>query len=72
MFSVIIDVFADLALDGGCLACARGRRGLEAATPGGAAAGGHCVECDYNLRGNESGVCPECGTKIEDEDREGP
>ena len=23
---------------------------------------GLCVECGYNLRGNESGVCPECGT----------
>ena len=26
---------------------------------------GHCRKCDYNLTGNESGVCPECGTKIE-------
>ena len=25
---------------------------------------GHCQECGYNLRGNVSGVCPECGTKI--------
>ena len=24
-----------------------------------------CVPCGYNLTGNESGVCPECGTKIE-------
>ncbi len=23
---------------------------------------GHCRKCDYNLRGNVSGVCPECGT----------
>ena len=23
---------------------------------------GHCSECDYNLTGNKSGVCPECGT----------
>ncbi|MBI3832888.1 MAG: hypothetical protein HY287_01015 [Planctomycetes bacterium] len=22
-----------------------------------------CPKCDYDLRGNESGVCPECGTK---------
>jgi hypothetical protein len=22
---------------------------------------GLCVECGYDLRGNESGVCPECG-----------
>jgi hypothetical protein len=22
----------------------------------------HCVKCSYNLTGNESGVCPECGT----------
>jgi hypothetical protein len=24
---------------------------------------GHCAKCGYNLSGNESGVCPECGTK---------
>jgi|GEM_PF-4982840 len=23
-----------------------------------------CVVCSYNLTGNESGVCPECGTPI--------
>jgi len=23
-----------------------------------------CHKCGYNLTGNESGVCPECGTKI--------
>ena len=26
---------------------------------------GHCQSCGYDLTGNESGVCPECGTKIE-------
>jgi len=26
---------------------------------------GHCKECDYDLTGNVSGVCPECGTRIE-------
>jgi predicted RNA-binding Zn-ribbon protein involved in translation (DUF1610 family) len=26
---------------------------------------GHCHRCGYNLTGNVSGVCPECGTKIE-------
>ena len=26
---------------------------------------GHCPNCDYDLTGNVSGVCPECGTKIE-------
>lgn len=25
---------------------------------------GHCQECGYNLTGNESGICPECGTEI--------
>lgn len=25
----------------------------------------HCQTCGYNLTGNESGVCPECGTNIE-------
>jgi hypothetical protein len=26
---------------------------------------GPCVKCGYNLTGNESGICPECGTRIE-------
>lgn len=26
---------------------------------------GRCVKCGYDLTGNTSGVCPECGTKIE-------
>ena len=26
---------------------------------------GHCTKCGYNLTGNVSGVCPECGTRIE-------
>jgi len=25
---------------------------------------GHCRHCSYNLTGNISGVCPECGTRI--------
>jgi len=25
---------------------------------------GHCPMCGYDLTGNTSGVCPECGTKI--------
>lgn len=24
----------------------------------------HCNQCDYDLTGNESGVCPECGREI--------
>ena len=28
-----------------------------------------CVGCGYNLTGNVSGVCPECGTSIGDRDR---
>lgn len=27
---------------------------------------GHCKSCDYNLTGNISGVCPECGTQVEE------
>lgn len=23
-----------------------------------------CEKCDYDLTGNESGICPECGTPI--------
>lgn len=26
---------------------------------------GLCLRCGYNLTGNVSGICPECGTKIE-------
>ena len=26
---------------------------------------GHCRKCNYNLTGNTSGVCPECGNEIE-------
>jgi hypothetical protein len=25
---------------------------------------GHCQKCGYNLTGNVSGICPECGEKI--------
>ena len=25
---------------------------------------GHCKKCRYNLEGNVSGVCPECGTAV--------
>lgn len=25
----------------------------------------HCPSCDYNLTGNVSGICPECGTPVE-------
>ncbi len=25
---------------------------------------GHCQRCGYNLKGNISGVCPECGTSL--------
>ena len=28
-----------------------------------------CGNCDYDLTGNESGVCPECGTPIEASER---
>ena len=29
-----------------------------------AAGAGRCVQCGYNLTGNTSGICPECGTKV--------
>jgi hypothetical protein len=29
---------------------------------------GHCLSCGYNLTGNVSGVCPECGTPISNKD----
>ena len=30
---------------------------------------GQCVRCGYDLRGNESGACPECGEPTEDQVR---
>ena len=27
---------------------------------------GHCLDCGYNLTGNVSGICPECGTPVPD------
>jgi len=29
-----------------------------------------CLSCGYNLTGNVSGVCPECGAPLHDEQRE--
>lgn len=26
---------------------------------------GRCIRCGYNLAGNASGVCPECGTPVQ-------
>ena len=28
---------------------------------------GHCQQCGYDLTGNESGTCPECGTAVSPE-----
>ncbi len=28
---------------------------------------GHCQKCGYNLTGNTSGICPECGEKVSQE-----
>jgi len=36
-----------------------GRRFVRRGRPG------HCRECSYNLAGNTSGVCPECGKAVE-------
>jgi len=30
---------------------------------------GHCQSCGYDLEGNTSGKCPECGTPLETEAR---
>jgi len=32
---------------------------------------GHCQTCGYDLTGNESGRCPECGTEVSVELRKG-
>jgi hypothetical protein len=43
-----------------CRLSARIRRQVRALrTPA-----GYCTECGYNLTGNESGKCPECGTPL--------
>ena len=33
---------------------------------------GLCVKCGYNLTGNTTGTCPECGTKFKTRDVESP
>lgn len=33
---------------------------------------GMCLKCGYNLTGNESGVCPECGTTIKRPSKQEP
>lgn len=33
---------------------------------------GHCQNCGYDLTGNVSGVCPECGTAVEATERDRP
>jgi predicted RNA-binding Zn-ribbon protein involved in translation (DUF1610 family) len=43
-----------------CAACA----GVLRVTQGRTQARGMCGRCGYNLTGNVSGVCPECGTPI--------
>jgi len=42
------------------------RRDHRASSPA-----GHCLTCGYNLTGNKSGFCSECGTKIEADQRIG-
>jgi hypothetical protein len=32
---------------------------------------GHCEQCGYNLTGNVSGICPECGTAIDKDSKVG-
>ena len=32
--------------------------------------GRHCYVCGYDLTGNVSGVCPECGTHVPKDDNE--
>jgi hypothetical protein len=34
-------------------------------------AANHCRHCSYNLTGNVSGVCPECGRGVEEEEKKG-
>ncbi len=38
--------------------------GIEYGRSGGVPARGHCRQCGYDLQGNVSGICPECGTAL--------
>lgn len=38
--------------------------GTEYARSGSVPERGHCRRCGYNLHGNVSGICPECGTAL--------
>ena len=59
-------LLGELALDGrlrafrGVLPCL-----LAARSAGLRRVVGLCVKCGYDLTGNTSGVCPECGEKVE-------
>ena len=38
---------------------------LASSFNGGRRRRGECGQCGYNLPGNESGICPECGLAVE-------
>jgi len=51
--SLVLSAYPTIAFVRGPLRCWRRRRH------------GLCLKCGYNLTGNLSGVCPECGTKVD-------
>ena len=59
IWSVIIPFWLPTTISFICLAPIIGR-----ATSRRRMSDGHCSQCYYNLTGNESGICPECGTAI--------
>jgi hypothetical protein len=59
----LVTVFGPIAI--GALALAPYiRQGYRAETRSDRLKTGRCLNCGYSLRGNTSGVCPECGTPV--------
>lgn len=63
--AIIYQAFIIALFAGPVLTCAILDRGRHIPPPG------EC-QCGYNLHGNVSGVCPECGTPVEDSVVESP
>lgn len=52
---ILIPKFAAVALAASCAVLFVRRRAIPP---------GHCRSCEYDLTGNESGICPECGAAV--------
>ena len=58
---MVLDPVFDICIGVSCLAAGLGLYVWRVHRP---YAAGHCHACGYNLTGNVSGVCPECGEQV--------